>query len=551
MMDPQVDRLTLAERLSRGPLEPARALDVLEQLLQQAGAAHDAGVVHGGISPQKVILSADGTATLTGFPNRDAAAPALGRFAKDAAEPAYVAPEQIVDDPVGRRTDLYSIGVVAYAMFTGKDPFGAADGVAADNVFYRILYKPTPHVPEAALAGLPASVGPAIEKAMSKEPQSRFLDAKTFMQALRVDVSTVPLPLPPDPKQQKREEEKQKREEQRLAAMKLEGQKRSEREHQRAEDKLEKQRLKEEKRSERELAAAAPWTTAKNAKKKDERKWIPYVLLGVILILLFAIGIGAAYAMGAIGGSSETTLAAIETTTSATDAVTTTATEPETTVTSDDTTTPTTGESTTTATVPTTTTTLPESTTSSTVSTTTTTAKTTTTTAHPTTTTTHATTTTTALHTATITVTDSSSTYTGSPQHPTVTTSPSGLSVKYSQTPTNAGTYTITVTVTSAGYTGSTSTSFTVAKADATISVSGGTFDYDGDSHGAHLNYATGVKGESLASYVDLGSSFSSPGEHYATWTFDAPNYSSESRQVLITIVEDTTTTTETTTTTT
>jgi eukaryotic-like serine/threonine-protein kinase len=549
-MDPQVGRVTLAERLFRGPLEPARALDVLEQLLEQAGAAHDAGVVHGSISPQKIILSPDGTATLTGFPSRDATAAALGRFAKDAAEPAYVAPEQIVDDPVGRRTDLYSIGVVAFAMFTGKDPFGAADGVAADNVFYRILYKPTPHIPDSALAGLPASVGPAIEKAMSKEPQSRFLDAKTFLQALRVEASTVPLPLPPDAKQQRREEERQKRDAEKLAAAASAAELRTQKDQKRSDERLEKEKRKQEEREERELAAAAPWTTAKNLKKKDEKKWIPYLLAGVIVVLLFAIGIGAAYAMGAIGGSSETTLAAIETSTSATESVTTTAGEPETTATEPETTesteatTDTSGESTSTETVPTTTTTTVPGT--STSSTTTTTAKPTTTTTHSTTTTAKPTTTTTTLHTATITVTDSSTTYTGSAQHPSATTSPSGLTVHYSQTPTNAGTYSITITIASAGYTGSTATSFTIGKADATISVSGGTFDYDGSSHGAHLNYATGVKGESLAGSVDLGDRFTSPGEHYATWSFSNANYNSESRQVLITINEESTTTTTT-----
>ena len=123
-----------------------------------------------------IIITSDGKAALTGFPGRDPGAEPMARFGKDAAEPGYVAPEQIADDPVGRRTDIYSLGVVAYAMLAGKDPFGASEGVAADDVFYRILYKPSPQVPEGRSGrALPASAGPAIERAMSKEPQSRFL----------------------------------------------------------------------------------------------------------------------------------------------------------------------------------------------------------------------------------------------------------------------------------------------------------------------------------------------------------------------------------------
>jgi len=195
MTDPQLEGVTLAERLTQGPIEPEKALDILEQLLESVAVIHDSGKMHGGISPEKIVLTPDGKATLTGFPEPGAAQP-TGRAAKAGANPAYMAPEQILDDPVGRRADLYSLGVVAYAMFTGKDPFGASEGVTTDNVFYRILYRPAPRVPEAALAGLPVGVGPAIGRAMSKEPQSRFPDAKSFLQALEsetVVVAAVPL----------------------------------------------------------------------------------------------------------------------------------------------------------------------------------------------------------------------------------------------------------------------------------------------------------------------------------------------------------------------
>lgn len=549
-MDPQLEGVTLAQRLAAGPIEPRKALDIVEQLLSGLVVAHDSGLIHGSISPQKVILTPDGRATLVGFPGRDAAAQPLARFAAGAAEPAYVSPEQIVDDPVGRRTDIYSLGVLAYTMLVGKDPFGAAEGVASDNVFYRILYKPVPQVPAAALTGLPSTVGPAIEKAMAKEPQGRFLDAGSFLQALRVKADVVAAPLPLDPKQVKKEEERRRREEEKLAAQKAEllaiNEKALERQKAAALKEEERRRKADEKGNKKaaaiwasadagdaEAAAAAAAVAAgkplKGNRKDDRgdgRNLKPFLLIAGVIVILLIVGVGAAYATGAIGGGSpDTTVASVEDTTTTGRPATTLE---QTTTTEEPTTTSETETSTTTTLAVDTTTTLLPTTTLSTVLSTTTTAKPTTTTQKPTTTT--------ALKTATITVTDASATYNGSAQHPSVTTSPSGLAVKYSSQPTNAGTYTITITVTSAGYKGSTSTSFTINKADATISVSGWSGTFDGDSHGAHVNYATGVKGESLAGSVDLGSRFTDPGEHYATWSFSNANYKSESRSVLISI---------------
>ncbi len=508
MTDPRLDGMTLTQRLTRGPLEPGKALDILEQLLVSLEASHDLGLVHGSISPKKIILTSDGKAALIGFSGRDPGAEPMARFAKNAAETGYVAPEQIADDPVGRATDLYSLGVVAYAMLVGKDPFGASEGVAADDVYYRILYRPSPQVPKAVLAGLPASVGPAIERAMSKEPQGRFSDAGSFLQSLRADSALVPAPAPPDPKQvkrdaeqrsreeakkrdaeilaaqrQKREEEKKQRDAERLAALALVAEKRGEKD-------LKKQRLaalqqEEKERSQREKAAAA-WRGGSAASKGGGWSRKTLALAAGVVILLLIIGVGAAFAMGAIGGSTETTVAALDTTTTQAaavdDSTTTTTTEPVTT---------TVAETTTTATV-TTTTLPPPSTTLSTVSSTTTTKKTTTT-VKPTTTTVKPTTTT---------------------VKPTTTT------VK----PTTTTTVPPTTTTTA------------IVKKTAVLHVVQSVFAYDGASH--HLIVtATGTSGEDLTSLVDPGASETDIGEYTITYTFAGnANYLSDSRAALLTI---------------
>jgi hypothetical protein len=510
MTDPQIEGMTLAQRLTRGPLEPGKALDILEQLLVSLEASHDLGLVHGSISPKKIIVTSDGTAALTGFPGRDPGAEPMARFGKDAAEPGYVAPEQIADDPVGPATDLYSLGVVAYAMLVGKDPFGASEGVAADDVYYRILYKPSPQVPKAVLTGLPASVGPAIERAMSKEPQSRFLDAGSFLRSLRADSAVVPAPAPPDPKQVRREEEQRRREEEK----KREAEKRQEEQRQREEEKkrrgaerlaalnlaaekrgetdLEKQTLaaskqEEKERKDREKVAAA-WGAASAAPKGRGWSRQTLALAAGVVILLLIIGVGAAFAMGAIGGSTQTTVAALETTTTkvaAVDDSTTTTTKRVTT----------TVKTSTTTTVATTTTTLPPPTTLSTVSSTTTTAKTTTTTVKPTTTTAKTTTTTarTNISSASIAAIPAT-TYTSSAHSPSLTVTYGGktlvngtdYTVAYANA-INAGTATATITG-KGSYTGSKSASFTIGKATPVLSCPNRTVAYTGTDY-----YLTGT----------------------------------------------------------
>jgi uncharacterized repeat protein (TIGR01451 family) len=146
--------------------------------------------------------------------------------------------------------------------------------------------------------------------------------------------------------------------------------------------------------------------------------------------------------------------------------------------------------------------------------------------------------------TATVTLSDLSHTYNGSPQGATVTTTPNGLSVTVTYdgsatVPTNAGSYAVVATVNDANYEGSASDTLVIAKANATINVSGFTGDYDGNSHGA-TGTATGVQSEDLSSLFDFGATYTNVPGGNAHWTFNAgntnTNYNSTSGDVAITI---------------
>ncbi|HMJ86805.1 MAG TPA: serine/threonine-protein kinase, partial [Vicinamibacterales bacterium] len=116
-----IDGETLASLLRRiGSLPAEKALDVARQLCAGLAAAHDRGVLHRDLKPGNIMLDGRGQVRIVdlGFatPLGDAATGIAGT-------PAYMAPEQTSGQDAGERTDLYSLGVVLYEVFTGRRLF--------------------------------------------------------------------------------------------------------------------------------------------------------------------------------------------------------------------------------------------------------------------------------------------------------------------------------------------------------------------------------------------------------------------------------------------
>jgi serine/threonine-protein kinase len=129
---PFVAGTTLRAWLQRsGELPLARAVAVLRDVLHAVAHAHNAGVVHGDLKPENVLLAEGATLVAdTG------AVDAVGRAVRDAApgavraalcDPAYIAPECKDGAPAGPRADVFALGVLAHEMLTGGPP--AADAL--------------------------------------------------------------------------------------------------------------------------------------------------------------------------------------------------------------------------------------------------------------------------------------------------------------------------------------------------------------------------------------------------------------------------------------
>jgi hypothetical protein len=119
-----VDGPSLAAVLSAGPLDPARAMDVIAQAAAGLHAAHLAGVVHRDVKPANLLFDWHGRVKVTDFGIAHAvgATPVPG-IDMIVGTPAYLPPERAAGAPAAPACDVYSLGVVAYECLTGRPPF--------------------------------------------------------------------------------------------------------------------------------------------------------------------------------------------------------------------------------------------------------------------------------------------------------------------------------------------------------------------------------------------------------------------------------------------
>ncbi len=114
------DLASLLRRIGRLPEE--KAIDLARQMCAGLAAAHDEGVLHRDIKPANIMIDGRGRAKITDFGLAGATAGIDGAEAR-AGTPQYMAPEQFDGAALSERTDIYSLGLVLYELFTGKPAF--------------------------------------------------------------------------------------------------------------------------------------------------------------------------------------------------------------------------------------------------------------------------------------------------------------------------------------------------------------------------------------------------------------------------------------------
>ena len=181
------------EYLPRGSLRPyvgrlsvAQIAGVLESVL--AGLSHGArqGIVHRDLKPENLLVAADGRVKISDFGVARAYNAAAPRAVVTATgttigTPAYMAPEQALGEELTPATDLYSLGIVAWEMFTGAVPFESTGTPVA--VLYRQVHEPVPPVREID-PDIDERLADWLDQMLAKRPADRFASADAAWEAL-------------------------------------------------------------------------------------------------------------------------------------------------------------------------------------------------------------------------------------------------------------------------------------------------------------------------------------------------------------------------------
>lgn len=176
---------------SGGGIPPAIAVRIALHTCSGLHAAHElkdesgrlVGLVHRDVSPQNLLVTFDGVTKVVDF--GVAKATALGGGATTAGQVkgkvSYMAPEQVLGEGLDRRADVFAMGIVLYALTTGKHPFRRESEAAT---MYHICSSDRVVAPSRVLAGYPSELEPIVLKALEKNRDDRYSSCDEMRRAL-------------------------------------------------------------------------------------------------------------------------------------------------------------------------------------------------------------------------------------------------------------------------------------------------------------------------------------------------------------------------------
>jgi class 3 adenylate cyclase/tRNA A-37 threonylcarbamoyl transferase component Bud32 len=176
-----IEGQTLRSAITPGGMPVAKAANLIRQIGQALGAAHDAGVWHRDLKPENVMLQQSGGEFyaklidfgIAGIQNSQF----TGEKTKVAGSLTYMAPEQFAGSPCAA-SDIYALGVVAYEMLTGEPPFSSS------SMAHLVAEAQTIALPREKRPELSDDAGKAILKALSFRPEARQATVREFTEEL-------------------------------------------------------------------------------------------------------------------------------------------------------------------------------------------------------------------------------------------------------------------------------------------------------------------------------------------------------------------------------
>lgn len=176
---------------AHGPFTSAHALEIMKSVLAGLAAAHDAGFVHRDIKPENVLITNDGLVKVTDFglarvisgqpATTSTGAVLLGTM-------AYLSPEQVSQQPIDQRSDVYSAGILLYEMVTGRVPF---TGTTPLDVAFKHVNEDVP-APSILQPDVPPAVDHLVLAATARNVNDRLATARAFHDGVIRALSAVP-----------------------------------------------------------------------------------------------------------------------------------------------------------------------------------------------------------------------------------------------------------------------------------------------------------------------------------------------------------------------
>src|SRR5712692_3789786 len=188
-----VDGGTLKDRLKR-PITVAESVDFVIQAAEGLGCAHGHGIVHRDVKPANMLVRKDGHLLLSDFGIAKIleGTSNLTRAGTGIGTPQYMSPEQGTGQPVDRRSDIYSLGIVLFHALAGRVPFTADSPI---SITVKHLNDPLP-VEILHAKGVPQSIEQVVVKMTAKSPADRYQTTDALIEAMTAAVVASHLSLP-------------------------------------------------------------------------------------------------------------------------------------------------------------------------------------------------------------------------------------------------------------------------------------------------------------------------------------------------------------------